>query len=85
MKTETNEILEEVYRARQEILEECGGTLHGLFLRFSKREPGLKYCEVPPTREREETARRTPKPARARRNPAKRRTTAKHARQEVKP
>lgn len=35
MKTETNEILEEVYRIRREIFDECGGTLHGLFQQFS--------------------------------------------------
>ena len=85
MKTETNEILEEVYRARQEVLEECGGTLHGLFLRFSKREPGLKYCEVPPARERGKAGRGASKGARVRREAAKRRTGAKHALHEVTP
>ena len=73
----TNEILEEVYRARQEVLDECGGTLHGLFLRFSGRNPDLTYCELPPRRARKATH--------ARRNPPKHRTTAKHVLQKVKP
>jgi hypothetical protein len=48
MKTESNEILDEVYRVRREIFDECGGTLHGLFLRFSGKDQGLKRREATP-------------------------------------
>ncbi|MBP5544230.1 MAG: hypothetical protein ILM98_09150 [Kiritimatiellae bacterium] len=47
-----NPILDEVYAAREQILAECGGTMHGLFLRYSKRRPGVRYAELKPVRSR---------------------------------
>lgn len=50
-----NAILDEVYAAREQILAECGGTMHGLFLRYSKRRPGVRYAELNPVRPRTST------------------------------
>lgn len=42
-----NPILAELYAAREQILAECGGTMHGLFLRYSKPRPGVRYADLP--------------------------------------
>ena len=47
-----NSILDEVYAAREQILAECGGTMHGLFLRYFKRRPGVRYAEIKPVKPR---------------------------------
>lgn len=53
-----NPILDELYAAREQILAECGGTMHGLFLRYSKRRPGVSYADLKPVKPRRSRARR---------------------------
>lgn len=47
-----NPILAELYAAREQILAECGGTMHGLFLRYSKPRPGVRYADLPTAKPR---------------------------------
>ena len=58
-----NPILDELYAVREQILAECGGTMHGLYLRYSQRRPGVIYADLKsdkPQRVRVASPRRTP-------------------------